>query len=59
MRSFSSIKSKILSIILAIGVFFALLLAFYTPYQSRDLASDILRNDARFISSLLADNLGL
>jgi len=59
MTRFSSIKGKILVIILGIGVFFSLLLAFYTPFQSRVLATDILKNDARFIGSLLADNLSL
>ena len=59
MKHFISIKGKILSLISAIGVLSAVLLAFYTPYQSRNLAIDILRNDAAFLSSILADNLAL
>ncbi|RPI24203.1 MAG: methyl-accepting chemotaxis protein [Acidobacteria bacterium] len=55
----SSIRVKILSIVVAIGVLFSLLLAFYTPFQSRLLANEILRNDAEFIAQLLADNLAL
>ncbi len=55
----SSIRVKILSIVAVIGVLFSLLLAFYTPYQSRLLANEILRNDAEFIAQLLADNLAL
>ncbi|RPJ56411.1 MAG: methyl-accepting chemotaxis protein [Acidobacteria bacterium] len=55
----SSIRVKILSIVVVIGVLFSLLLAFYTPYQSRLLANEILRNDAEFIAQLLADNLAL
>jgi methyl-accepting chemotaxis protein len=55
----SSIRVKILSIVVVIGVIFSLLLAFYTPYQSRLLANEILQNDAEFIAQLLADNLAL
>ncbi|RPJ87555.1 MAG: methyl-accepting chemotaxis protein [Acidobacteria bacterium] len=55
----SSIRVKILSIVVVIGILFSLLLAFYTPYQSRLLANEILRNDAEFIAQLLADNLAL
>jgi len=55
----SSIRVKILSIVVVIGVLFSLLLAFYTPYQSGLLAKEILRNDAEFIAQLLADNLAL
>jgi len=55
----SSIRVKILSIVVVIGVLFSLLLAFYTPFQSRLLANEILRNDAGFIAQLLADNLAL
>ncbi len=55
----SSIRVKILSIVVVIGVLFSLLLALYTPFQSRLLANEILRNDAEFIAQLLADNLAL
>ena len=55
----SSIRVKFLSIVVVIGVLFSLLLAFYTPFQSRLLANEILRNDAEFIAQLLADNLAL
>ena len=55
----SSIRVKFLSIVAVIGVLFSLLLAFYTPFQSRLLANEILRNDAEFIAQLLADNLAL
>ncbi len=55
----SSIRVKILSIVVVIGVLFSLLLAFYTPFQSRLLANEILRNDAEFIAQLLGDNLAL
>jgi methyl-accepting chemotaxis protein len=59
MKCFFSIKRKILSIITVIGILSAVLLAFYTPYQSRDLATTILKNNATYISSILADNLAL
>lgn len=55
----SSIRFKILSIILVIGIVFSLLLALYTPYQSRRLANEMLLKDAQFVTSLLADNLAL
>jgi len=55
----SSIRIKILSIVIGIGIIFSLLLAFYTPYQSRAMANAILLKNAEFITNLLADNLAL
>lgn len=55
----SSIRVKILSIVIGIGIIFSLLLAFYTPYQSRVMANAILLKNAEFITNLLADNLAL
>jgi methyl-accepting chemotaxis protein len=55
----SSIRVKILSIVIGIGTVFSLILAFYAPYQSEILANEILLNDAGFIASLLSDNLAL
>ncbi|GEM_PF-3056583 len=55
----SSIRVKILSIVIGIGVVFSLLLAFYTPYQSKVMGNAILLKNAEFITNLLADNLAL
>ncbi|HXK59568.1 MAG TPA: methyl-accepting chemotaxis protein [Acidobacteriota bacterium] len=54
-----SIRVKILAPVIAIGTLFSLLLALYTPLQSRRIANAILRNDAEFIMQLLTDNLAL
>ena len=58
MKKFS-VRLKLISIIVSIGVVFGLLFAFYSPYQSKNLGADILRKDAEFISQLLSDNLAL
>ena len=54
-----SVRLKLISIIVSIGVVFGLLFAFYSPYQSKSLGEDILHKDAEFISQLLSDNLAL
>ncbi len=53
------LRTRILSIVVGVGGFFSLLLAFYIPIQSQNLAVKVLINDAKFISTLLADNLAL
>jgi len=55
----SSIKIKILSLVISIGLVLGMLLAFYSPYKSKMLGEDILHKDAEFITNLLADNLAL
>jgi methyl-accepting chemotaxis protein len=59
MNTSLSIRVRILCIIIGIGFVFGLLLAFYTPYQSRTLANEMLLKDAQFITGVLADNLAL
>lgn len=55
----SSIKIKILAVITALGVILSLLLSIYSPTQAKKLGRDILINDAKFITNLLAENLSL
>jgi methyl-accepting chemotaxis protein len=55
----SSLKFKISSLVLGLGLFFSLLLAFFAPRQSKKLASDVMLKDAEFIAQLLAENLAL
>ena len=54
-----SIRLKLFSIIIGIGLIFGILIAFYSPYQSKNLGEEILHKDAEFISQLLSDNLAL
>ncbi|MCZ6677983.1 MAG: HAMP domain-containing methyl-accepting chemotaxis protein [Candidatus Poribacteria bacterium] len=54
-----SIKFKITSLIIIIGVIFSFLLAFFSPYQAKGLGREILHKDAVFIANLLAENLAL
>lgn len=55
----TSIKAKILILISVVGIIPALLLAFLAPKRTKQLGSDILRMEAKFISKLLSDNLAL
>ena len=57
--NFNSIKIKFLLLLVSIGVIFGLLLAFFSPNQAKKLGAAILKNDATFISQLLADNLAV
>lgn len=59
MIKLSSIKIKILILIAGIGIVLSLLLAFYSPQQSKTLARDLLYKDVAFITDLLAENLGI
>lgn len=53
------IKFKIIILLLGVCVIFCLLLALFSPYQSRQLGNNILVKEAEFIAYLLAENLGL
>jgi len=55
----SSMKFRFLSLIMCIGLTLGSLLAFFSPYQAKQLGGDILRKDASFIARLLAENLAL
>ncbi|HEX9934645.1 MAG TPA: methyl-accepting chemotaxis protein [bacterium] len=55
----TTIQAKILALIASIGIILSLLLAYYSPNQSQKLGRDILKNDAQFITDLLAENLSL
>ncbi len=52
-----SIRFKIIALVGITGVILGLLLAFYAPNQAEKMGSDILKNDTRFIASLLAENV--
>lgn len=54
-----SIKYKVLILTISIVLIFGLLLGFYSPYKAKNLGGEILKNDARFITNLLRDNLAL
>lgn len=55
----SSIKIKIIILVAGIGIILGSLLAFYSPYQAKNMANDITLNDSRFITNLLVENLAL
>jgi len=57
--NFSSIKIKILGIVVIIGIILGGLLAFYSPYEAKSLARETLQKDAEFITQLLEENLSL
>jgi CheY-like chemotaxis protein len=57
--NFSSIKLKILGIVVIIGLILGALLAFYSPYKAKSLARETLQKDAEFITQLLEENLSL
>jgi CheY-like chemotaxis protein/signal transduction histidine kinase/HAMP domain-containing protein len=59
MMNLTSIKFKLLTIIIGIGVILCLLLAFFSPYQSKNLGKEIMLKDSEFIAKLLSDNLAL
>lgn len=52
-------KFRFLSLIVGIGISLGSLLAFYSPYQAKQLGGEMLRKDASFIARLLAENLAL
>jgi len=54
-----SIKLKIVVLVASVGVVLSLLLAFYSPYQAKQLGKDILTKDAQFVGGLLAENLAV
>jgi HAMP domain-containing protein len=54
-----SIRVKIIALIVCVGVTLGLLLAFFSPYQAKELGREILQKDAEFIANLLAENLAL
>ena len=54
-----SIKFKILSLIVSIGVILCILLAFLAPRQAKTLGMEILKKEAAFIADLLSENLSL
>ncbi len=59
MINFSTLKAKTVLLIFGIGILFSILLAYYSPKQSKRLATDILHKNAEFITSLLSENLSL
>ncbi|MBN2425062.1 MAG: GAF domain-containing protein [Calditrichaceae bacterium] len=58
-KNLSSIRFKILGIVIAIGLILGILLAVYSPYQAKNLARETLQKDAEFITQLLQENLSL
>jgi len=54
-----SIKYKVLILTVSIVLIFGLLLGFYSPFKAKKLGNKIMKNDARFITNLLKDNLAL
>jgi methyl-accepting chemotaxis protein len=59
LASRTSIKIKILALITTIGLILSLLLAWYVPNQAKRLGTDILKNDAEYLTNLLSENLSL
>ena len=55
----TSMKSKIVGLIVIIGVALGSFVAYYAPHQAESLGTEILINDTRFISKLLSENLSL
>ena len=55
----TSMKTKIVGLIVIIGVALGSFVAYYAPHQASSLGSNILLNDTRFISKLLSENLSL
>jgi len=54
-----SIRTKILFLVIGVGLVLSFLLAVVAPWQARSMARDILTDDARFVSRLLVENLSL
>ena len=59
MLSMKSIRSKILGLVIFVGVILSMLLAFVAPRQARSLAQGVLQDNARLICQMLTDNLAL
>ncbi len=55
----SSMKTKIVALLVTVGVILGCFVAFYTPHQATSLGTKILINDTRFIAKLLSENLSL
>ncbi len=55
----SSIRMKIVLLIVGTGIALSLLLAIYSPYQAKKLGNAALENDTKFIAKLLSENLAL
>ncbi len=55
----ATIKSKITALIMSIGILLSLFLALFSAQQAKDLGTEIMRNDAEFITNLLSENLAL
>ena len=55
----TSIKSKIVALVVGVGVILGAFQAFYSPYQAESLGTNILKNDTGFIAMLLSENLSL
>lgn len=58
-RIFSTIQGQILSLFIVMALVAAGLISIYSPWQSAKSGSEVLRQDAEFITNLLADNLTL
>jgi len=54
-----SIRMKIIGLITGTGIVLCALLAILSPHQAKTLAGEVLENDSRFITKLLAENLAL
>lgn len=54
-----SVKSKILFLIFLAVFIMDILLAFYSPYKAKEMATEIMMKDAEFITQILSENLSL
>jgi len=59
MFSVRSIRTRILLLVIGVGLVMSFLLAVVAPWQARTLAGGIMSDNARFMSELLVDNLSL
>jgi methyl-accepting chemotaxis protein len=55
----SSIKFKVLMLVLGISSVLTFYMVFVSPYQAKTLGKDILKKNAEFITNLLTENLAL
>lgn len=55
----STIRTKMIALVVCMGMVLSILLAFVSPYQARGLGQDLLDRNARYIAEILAENLAL